>query len=129
MLLVDESVTVGCTVPMIADEVYVNNSVSLTDLLTISEGIITEGVATDEVMEYSIVDEDKDITADVVIALGDVLEYWAVDRGGSIDDSTLDSKVIEGKTDSVGDSVTIMFVVILVSIAMTWDSVLVVVLL
>ena len=129
MLLVDESVTVGCTVPMIADEVYVNNSVSLTDLLTISEGIITEGVATDEVMEYSIFDEDKDITADVVIALGDVLEYSAVDRGGSIDDSTLDSKVIEGKTDSVGDSVTIMFVVILVSIAMTWDSVLVVVLL
>lgn len=129
MLIVDESVTVGCTVPVIADEVYVNNSVSLTDLLTISEGIITEGVATDEVMEYSIFDEDKDITADVVIALGDVLEYWAVDRGGSIDDSTLDSKVIEGKTDSVGDSVTIMFVVILVSIAMTWDSVLVVVLL
>ena len=129
MLLVDESVTVGCTVPMIADEVYVNNSVSLTDLLTISEGIITEEVATDEVMEYSIFDEDKDITADVVIALGDVLEYSAVDRGGSIDDSTLDSKVIEGKTDSVGDSVTIMFVVILVSIAMTWDSVLVVVLL
>ena len=129
MLLVDESVTVGCTVPMIADEVYVNNSVSLTDLLKISEGIITEGVATDEVMEYSIFGEDKDITADVVIALGDVLEYSAVDRGGSIDDSTLDSKVIEGKTDSVGDSVTIMFVVILVSIAMTWDSVLVVVLL
>ena len=64
-----------------------------------------------------------------MIALGDVLEYSAVDRGGSIDDSTLDSKVIEGKTDSVGDSVTIMFVVILVSIAMTWDSVLVVVLL
>ena len=129
MLLVDESVTVGCTVPVIADEVYVNNSVSLTDLLTISEGIITEGVATDEVMEYSIFGEDKDITADVVIALGDVLEYWAVDRGGSIDNSTLDSKFIEGKTDSVGDSVTIMFVIILVSIAMTWDSVLVVVLL
>lgn len=44
---VDVTSAVGCTVPVTAGEVYVSSSVSLTGLLIISEGLITEGYSTE----------------------------------------------------------------------------------
>ena len=81
-------------------------------------------------MEYSnMVDGDEEIAAAVVIVIGEVLEYSVANRDGRIEDTieSLDSKVNEGKIDSVRDFV--VTVVIVFSMAMTWDSVLVIVLL
>lgn len=81
-------------------------------------------------MEYSnMVDGDEEIAAAVVIVIGEMLEYSVANRDGRIEDTieSLDSKVNEGKIDSVRDFV--VTVVIVFSMAMTWDSVLVIVLL
>ena len=111
---------------MISDDDFVNSLISLVDSLTNADGIIIEEGVAEAVMEYSImVDGDEEIAAAVVTVTGEVLEYSVVSRDGRIEDSivSLDSKVIEGTIDSVRDFV--VTVVIVFSIAMTWESVLV----
>ena len=73
------------------------------------------------------VNRDEEIVTAAVVIVGEVLEYPVVNRDGGVNDSILDSKVTEGKIDSGRDFVTTIFVVIVFSIAVTWDSALVIV--
>ena len=73
------------------------------------------------------INRDEEIATAAVVIVGEVLEYPVVNRDGGVNDSILDSKVTEGKIDSGRDFVTTIFVVIVFSIAVTWDSALVIV--
>ena len=73
------------------------------------------------------VNRDEEIATAAVVIVGEVLEYPVVNRDGGVNDSILDSKVTEGKIDSGRDFVTTIFVVIVFSIAVAWDSALVIV--
>ena len=129
----DESIVVDCTVGdlVITNEVFMSSPISLKCLLVVAEGTITEA-ETEEVtdIDCSVVGRDKGTVAALVISvLGEVLEYSEVDRGGTIDGSTLIDacKVTDGKIlDSEGEFIiTAVLVIIVASISMTWGSVVV----
>ena len=127
----DESTVVDCTVRdlMIIDEVFVSSPISLKGLLVVAEGTITEA-ETEEVtdIDCSVVGRNKGIVAAAVISvLGEVLEYSEVDRGGTIDGSTLIDAcmVTDGKIPDGEGEFTAVLVIIVAPISMTWDSVVV----
>jgi hypothetical protein len=115
----DEATVIDCIVrdPVITGEVSVmKSSVSLKGLLIVAEGTITEAEI-EEVRACSVISGDEEIVAAVVIIVGgEVLEYSEINEGGSIDDSTLDAKVTDGKVDSERDLMAVL-IVLVVSIA------------
>ena len=74
------------------------------------------------------VNRDEEIVTAALVIVGEVLEYSVV-KDGDTDDPLLSSKVTEGKIDGGRDSVNTIFVVIVFSITVTWDSVLIIVVL
>ena len=74
------------------------------------------------------VNRDEEIVTAAVVIVGEVLEYSVV-KDGDTDDPLPSSKVTEGKIDGGRDSVNTIFVVIVFSITVTWDSVLIIVVL